>query len=303
GAVDPDAFAAANLLVGNDADAAAVEMTLVGPTLLVRERVTIGLAGGDLGGIAQPGGRRLVPGAAYRLSAGTTISFAGRVSGGARGYLALPGGVDAPPVLGSRSTCLAAGFGGLEGRRLEAGDIIRAATPDMARPELRLPDADATPAAAVVRIVAQRDADRDDHEALDALVSAPWSVAPDSDRMGLRLTGPTIRTSADTVVSHGVTWGTIQLPPGGAPIVLLADHQPTGGYPVVAVAIAADRGILGAIGPGDEVRFTEATLEEAVRALRAKHAERAALRETLAAAARALRDDERWSDLSEWAGG
>jgi len=304
GAVDPDAFAAANLLLGNSADAAAIEMTLSGPTFRVRNAVTIAIAGGDLGGFVQPRDRRLPPGAAYGLAAGDTVSFPGRVSGGARAYVALPGGVNVAAVLGSRSTCLAGGFGGLEGRPLRRGDTIEAATADTARAELHLPaDSVAGSGAPVVRVLPPPAmSDRDDG-LLAAFTAAPWSVGPDSDRMGLRLAGPPLAAERRTVVSHGVTWGTIQLPPDGSPIVLLADHQPTGGYPVVAVAIAADRGALGACGPRDRVRFREVTHDEAVTALRERRERLEATSAAVEAAAVAARDEESWLDLSSWAGG
>ncbi len=126
GAADPWSFAIANLLIGNDQAAAVLEMTVVGATLLARRSMVIGLAGADLGGRVV-GGRRLLPGRTHRIDAGETIAFPGEViERGARAYLAFPGGIDVPEVLGSRSTCLAAGFGGLDGRTLRAGDVLRA---------------------------------------------------------------------------------------------------------------------------------------------------------------------------------
>ena len=130
GACDPWSRAVANLLIGNDAGAAAVEMTLVGATFEVRVPVTVGLAGADLGGIVRESGRPLAPGRTHRLEVGSTIAFPGSADAaarsGARAYLALPGGIDVPLVLGSASTALGAGFGGIDGRRLGAGDVLRA---------------------------------------------------------------------------------------------------------------------------------------------------------------------------------
>jgi antagonist of KipI len=306
GAVDPDAFAAANLLVGNSGDAAAIEMTLVGATFAVMEPVTVGIAGGDLGGTVEATGRRrLAPGASYRLEPGDTVTFPGRIAGGARAYIALPGGVDVPAILGSRSTCLAAAFGGLDGRRLAAGDIIRRAAPDGVRAALRWPGEPDEPATeAAVRVVAPPSlVSTAPDDALDALIAETWSVAMDSDRMGIRLGGARLAASQQSVVSHGVTWGTIQLPPSGTPIVLLADAQPTGGYAVVAVVITADRGALGRLGPGDHVRFARVSLDDARAALRNRDAGLAAARDALVAARRASREEERWLDATGWAGG
>ena len=128
GACDRWSLAVANLLAGNDAGAAAIEMTLAGPTLAVRDATTIGLAGADLGGVVVETGRRLEPGRSHRLEAGSTVAFpggTGDTDAGLRAYLALPGGFDVPEVLGSASTLLSARFGGIDGRALRNGDVLR----------------------------------------------------------------------------------------------------------------------------------------------------------------------------------
>jgi len=134
GACDPWSLAVANLLAGADAGAAALEMTIAGPTLAVRAATVVGLAGADLGGIVRETGRRLLPGRSYALAAGTTIAFPGghAGAGGARAYVALRGGIDVPEVLGSRSTLLSAAFGGIDGRPLRAGDVVGSAATDTA---------------------------------------------------------------------------------------------------------------------------------------------------------------------------
>lgn len=306
GAVDTVSLAIANLLVGNDPAAAALELTVVGPELLVRAPVVIGVAGADLAGVALPGGRRLEPGRAYRLEPVTTISFPGPLDPrhGSRCYLAVPGGIDVPVVLGSRSTCLAAAFGGVAGRRLRRGDVVTAAATDPgAASELAWPAE--TPAvdggtdgsdAASVRVLPGPLLDAARRQAFQELCDATWTVGPDSDRMGLRLGGPPLASDAGGFVSHGVTWGAIQVPPGGAPIVLLADHQPTGGYPVIAVAITADRPVLGQLAPGHLVRFQAVDVATARRAL-------AAQRAGLDTGRAALGESQRWLDIVNWAGG
>lgn len=304
GACDPWSLAVANLLAGNDAGAGALEMTLSGPTLAVRAATVVGLAGADLGGVVRETGERLAPGLAHRLEAGTTIEFPGGAgsAGGARAYLAPGGGVDVPLVLGSASTALAAGFGGSQGRPLRPGDRIagRLGEGHGRRPDAvagrawpRLAD-DPLTDDGPIRVIAGPAAGAAE------LAAVSWRVATGSDRIGLRLDGPPLAAgtgpgAAGELLSHGVVWGAVQVPPGGAPIVLLADHQTTGGYPVVAVAIAADRPRLGQLRPGDEVRFASVGVDEAREALRRRRA-------ALARGARLLVEDAAWETLWRSAG-
>jgi antagonist of KipI len=305
GACDPWSLAVANLLAGADAGAAALEMTIAGPTLAVRAATVVGLAGADLGGVVRETGRRLLPGRSYALAAGTTIAFPGgdAGAGGARAYVALRGGIDVPEVLGSRSTLLSAGFGGIDGRPLRAGDVVGSAATDTAPApeEWSWPWLDGDPFASTgepIRVV-PGPAPR-----VEDVVGWSWRVGAASDRIGLRLeavdAGPTpdgaTRVGAGELLSHGVVRGAIQLPPDGTPLVLLADHQTTGGYPVAAVAARADHPRLGQLRPGAVVRFAAVTPDEA----RAAYAEQA---RTLARGAAALRGDDAWDELWHSAGG
>ncbi len=314
GACDPWSLAVANLLVDADPGAAAVEMTLVGPTLAVVESGVVAMAGADLGGLVRETGRRLLPGRVHHVEASTTLEFPGPldVTTGARAYLAMPGGIAVPDVLGSGSTCLQGGFGGMDGRPLRPGDRL-APRASGGRQDLddRIwsvpggfsPASD--PGAAPVRLVDGPHLDLLDGPIIDELIAGPWAVDPASDRVGLRLTGPSSagpgvaresRSGWPELLSHGVVWGAVQLPSDGAPIVLLADHQTTGGYPVVAVAIAADRPRLGQLRPGAGIRFERTDLETARRELRRQ-------RELLAAGAATLRETARWDELWRSAGG
>jgi len=298
GACDPLSLAVANLLAGNDAGAAALEMTLVGATLAVREPMSVGLAGADLGGVVRESGRRLLPGRSHRLEAGTTLAFPGDAGAGAgaRAYLALPGGIDVPLVLGSASTALGAGFGGLDGRTLRPGDVLQAAgqRDDAPSSEVVWPalgDDLLSPPDRPIRLLAGP------APGLEALVAAEWKVGSGSDRVGLRLEGPPLEAPASgELLSHGVVSGAIQLPPGGAPIVLLADHQTTGGYPIVAIVITADHPRLGQLRPGASVRFAATTIDEARLALSRQ-------REALARGAASLRTGSVWDELWQAAGG
>ena len=305
GACDPWSLAVANLLAGADAGAASLEMTIAGPTLAVRATTIIGLAGADLGGVVRETGRRLLPGRSYALAAGSTIAFpGGDAGGGARAYLALPGGIDVPAVLGSRSTLLSAGFGGIDGRPLRAGDLFGSAAAVDAGPspgERAWPWLDGDQFASPgepLRVVAGPAA------GVEEIVGRAWRVGPDSDRIGLRLeaaddaptpSGTGMAAGTGELLSHGVVHGAIQLPPGGAPLVLLADHQTTGGYPVAAVVVRADHPRLGQLRPGEVVRFVAVGPDQARRA----YAEQA---RALARGAAALRGDDAWDELWRSAG-
>jgi antagonist of KipI len=303
GACDPWSFAVANLLAGSERGAAALEMTIVGPTLAVREPVTIGLAGADLGGVVRETGRRLLPGASYALASGLTIAFpGGDPDAAARAYLAVGSGVEVALALGSRSTVVSAGLGGIDGRAIRAGDVIRQRSQGSA-PERQWPWLDGDPlvrparrgGATTLRVIPGPS------DGIDALIAATWRVRPESDRVGLRLEpqdphrSPALPGTGE-LLTHGVVTGAIQLPPGGTPLVLLADHQTTGGYPVAGVVARADHPALGQLAPGSAVRFVAVTPDEA----RAAFVEQAAAFDRGAAA---LDARDPWDELSDAAGG
>ncbi|MFM8282918.1 MAG: biotin-dependent carboxyltransferase family protein [Planctomycetaceae bacterium] len=282
GAVDSLALATANLLVGNDADAAALECTLVGPTLGVERDVTIALTGADLGlridGVAHPAWR------AIDVAAGARIDFAGRRCG-CRGIVAVAGGIDVPAVLGSRSTDLTAGFGGVEGRTLRAGDRLpigprRPAWPGGGR---AVAGALRSHGGGAVRVVRGPEADRFAPAAWDTFLSARYAVGAASDRMGCRLEGPPLESAAPgDMLSQGVVPGTVQVPPDGRPIVLMADAPVTGGYPRIGVVIGADLPIVAQTMPGETLTFRTVTLDEARAAWRRRARALARLRIGLA---------------------
>jgi biotin-dependent carboxylase-like uncharacterized protein len=290
GACDPWSLAVANLLLGNPVEAAALEITLLGPELAVRGDGVVGLAGADLGAWVPEEERPLDPGRAHRLRAGTTVAFRGGAEGaGVRCYLALSGGIDVPVVLGSRSTCLAGAFGGLDGRALRPGDLLAPArADDPAAAGRRLPR-EARDALPGVRVVAGPHPELLTSDLLEALLATAWSVGAQSDRTGLRLEGAAslpVDASLGRMVSQPMVWGAVQVTPEGMPICLLADHQTVGGYPVATVVISADRPRIGQLGPGDEVTFSVVTLAEADAALRQQRERLAALAAMLGAPGR-----------------
>jgi len=297
GAADPWSLAIANRLAGNPEGAAALEVTLAGPRLRALEPIVVALAGADLGA-------RIPPGRSFVLAAGEELAIPEPAARGrgARAYLAVAGGLDVPEILGSRSTCLAGGFGGLDGRPLRQGDRLRARrtgappSPTAAWPAdpiaPRVTDTDGT---TVLRTLRGTHGTGSTHGTSASRVeSQRWTVTPASDRMGLRLE-PSVDAPPTHLTSHGVVRGAVQLPPDGRPIILMADHQPTGGYPVVAVVIAADLPALGQLAPGDAVRFEPVDLETARRAL-------AGQRAAWAAALAGMAADEEWDELWRSAG-
>jgi biotin-dependent carboxylase-like uncharacterized protein len=264
GAADPDGLAVANLILGNEATAAALEITMTGPELFVRESCVIGLGGAELGASVEREGVARATGTetSHRLRPGDVVRFAGAdPGGGIRGYLALAGGIDVPEVLGSAATCLPGVFGGLDGRALRAGDVIVGRRRDLEIDEAMWPATFRRQASAeLVRVVPGLHGTEAE---LDALCNGQWMVSPTSSRAGVRLTGRAIEAGGGRLTSLPMTWGAVQLPPGGEPIVLLVDAPTIGGYPVIAIVASVDRGVIGQLGAGDGVAFTIVSHEEA----------------------------------------
>jgi KipI family sensor histidine kinase inhibitor len=259
GAADSLSLRLANLLVGNSAGAAGLECTLLGPTLRCERDLTVAIMGAAFPGL--PSGR------AVRLVAGSEIAL-GHATAGCRGFLAVAGGIDVPLVLGSRSTLVAAGFGGIAGRALRAGDRLAVGEP--AGPATALegvpPALRTVRRPGVLRMIPGEQIDL----CGDAVWSRSFRVSSRSDRMGLRLEGQPLSGSERQagMASVAVSPGTVQLPPDGRPLVLLADAQTIGGYPVIGQVIAADLPLAAQLRPGDEVRMRRATADEAREALR-----------------------------------
>jgi antagonist of KipI len=191
---------------------------------------------------------------------------------GLRAYVAVAGGLDVPPVLGSRATNLLAGFGGLEGRALRAGDSLSSsgarAEPFGAMGPSLVPTTATAPV--VLRVVAGPQDDMFTEEACRRLESEAYEVGPLSDRTGCRLKGPALaHRDQGEILTDGMVPGCVQVPPDGQPIVMLADGPTTGGYPKIATVVTSDLDLLAQRAPGDRVRFRVITVEEAQRAGRA----------------------------------
>jgi antagonist of KipI len=273
GPMDREAFVLANRLVGNPDGAAGLECTLIGPRLEFADERVVAVAGADmaptLNGTAAPRWQALL------VKAGDVLRL-GPARSGVRGYVAVSGGIDTPPALGSRSTYVRGSLGGLGGRALKKGDQLplgpmRSARFGRLRPG-RAPDYSNEPE---IRVVLGPQDDRFTENGIAAFLEGPYEMSPQSDRMGARLRGPFIEhTRGHDIISDGVALGGIQVVGEGQPIVLLVDRQSTGGYTKIATVCSFDIGRIGQVKPGQRLRFRKVTVAEAHAEL---HARRAAL--------------------------
>lgn len=258
GAMDAATLARLNAALGNAPRAAGLEWALGEGSLQVEQPVTVALGpvGAHLDGVSLP------PWSVTACSRGATLHLQ-PPSACRFGYLAVGGGIEVPLVLGSRSTYLPGRFGGLEGRRLRAGDRLPVGPAPHEARGLRAPDQQTD----AIRVVRGPQADLFGAEAWSTLLGGQYSVGVASDRMGYRLEGPTLRHHGPaSLPSEPACPGAIQVPDGGAPIVLMPDGPTVGGYPKIAVVISADLGRLAQAQPGTVPRFRLVSLEEAVRA-------------------------------------
>ena len=262
GALDIPAMKTANLLVGNPQDSAVLEITLGQFSAEFGRDGWIALTGA--GCHASIDGKPLWTGWRTAVKAGQKLTLAMPVRG-MRSYLALDGGFDIPPLLGSMSTDLKAGFGGQYGRRVEEGDQLPLGQPTR---HFRKP-------AGVrqllwgnrLRALTGPEYQEFSRESQEAFWRSSWRLSPQSNRMGYRLQGRTlVRNSERDLLSHGLLPGVIQVPPNGQPIVLMSDAQTTGGYPRIASVIEADLYHLAQIRLGEPIHFVHCTLQEALKA-------------------------------------
>ncbi|NYA43552.1 biotin-dependent carboxyltransferase family protein [Serratia fonticola] len=263
GALDIPALKIANLLVGNSPESAGLEITLGQFSAEFTHNGWIALTGA--GCDAQLDGKSLWTGWRYPVKKGQQLTLK-MPKRGMRSYLAVSGGINVPEMLGSRSTDLKAGFGGLEGRQLKEGDVLPAGK------------LQALPTTVIgvkqplfsnrIRVLTGPEYDEFSQQAQDDFWRTAWQLSPQSNRMGYRLHGGSslTRTTEREMLSHGLIPGVIQVPHNGQPIVLMADAQTTGGYPRIACVIEADLFHLAQIRLGDALHFIPCTLAEAQRA-------------------------------------
>jgi antagonist of KipI len=285
--MDWSACRLANALVGNALDAAALEVTLVGPELRFEKPSVFAVTGADLS--ASLDGAPLALESPQACAGGSVLRFGERRSG-TRAYIAADGGIDVPRVLGSGATHVVSGLGGIDGRALVAGDrlplgetqdtVIRG--PKGSAPRgggvvmRRGPFGPAKERGARLRVMRGPQDDYFDEAAFDTLQRTRFTISPQSDRMGYRLVGGSERKvvmrrpgpfGPGEMISDATFMGGLQIPPSGDPILLMADRQTTGGYPQIATVITADLPLAGQLAPGDWLEFTLCTRVEAIAAL------------------------------------
>jgi biotin-dependent carboxylase-like uncharacterized protein len=250
GAADREAAALAGRLVGNDPSAAVVEATAGGLRVRAGRTVLVAVTGAPAPVTVD--GRPAPFAAPLTLRSGQTLGL-GVPPVGLRSYLAVRGGIDVPPVLGSRSTDTLSGLGPAPlrpGDELPVGDLAGG------EPFVDVAPVRAPASRPVLRVLPGPRRDWLIPAAWTALTGAGWTVSADSDRVGLRLSGPRLeRARTDELPSEGLVPGAVQVPPDGAPVLFLADHPVTGGYPVLAVVVTADLPAVAQLRPGDPVRF------------------------------------------------
>lgn len=268
GAMDVLALGAANALLGNDPNDACVEIASSGFSIGTHEKCVVAVAGAGFS--LRVGERRVPTNSTLFLRAGDILTFDAAVRG-RYAYLAVPGGFDVPRILGSRATALRDGFGGFEGRALRSGDVLESLDKTF-----RIERAGKTCSnefiryythPAPFRVVFGPHDEFFDDAARAKFLETEFVVSDVSDRMGMRLIGDKIERASGEVLSCGITRGAIQVPPDGQPIVLQADHQTTGGYPILGAVIRADIPRLAQKRAGERVSFQETTLAQARLAL------------------------------------
>jgi biotin-dependent carboxylase-like uncharacterized protein len=271
GAMDRLALAVANVLAGNAADAAALELTLAGGALRFEAPALAALAGADLS--ARLDGAPLPAWGAFRAAKGAVLAF-GAPRAGVRACLAVRGGIAVPVVLGSRSTYTRARVGGLAGRAVAAGDLLPVGRPRGPAPAPFVPGPAAIPpcgGGAVIRVLLGPQQDRFGDAGLAAFLGEAWRVTTANDRMGYRLDGPPVPLpSGADVLTEPVVPGAVQITNDGRPIVMMVDAQTTGGYAKIATVIGPDLRLVAQARAGDALRFVACDPAEAVAALRAE---------------------------------
>lgn len=287
GAMDPLALELGNILVSNDRNAAGLELTVAGPTIEFESDCSISICGADLS--PEIADMTLPTWRAIAVRKGSVLRF-GSPRWGCRSFLAVSGGIDVPEVMGSRSTYTRARLGGFHGRALRAHDEVPVGGDARAAPQIGSEAIGPMPFALSERFVAPDDAvglyepvgtvrvlpgphfhlfAEDDRT---TFLNEAFEVSPRSDRMGYRLAGPPLASGRrKELISSAVLTGTVQVPRGGEPIVLMSDRQTTGGYPIIAQVASVDLPAVAQLKPGDEIRFEAITLEQAHTALRAQH--------------------------------
>ena len=268
GAMDRASLALANRLAGNPADAAALELTAFGGTFEFDGDGTIALTGADMHPLRN--GSPVPMNLAIEMEPGDRLEL-GAAEKGVRTYLAVSGGIDVPVVLGSRSTDLKSRLGGLEGRKLKAGDVLESGAAALAEAQepffgpvlQRLAQAANPEGITQIRFLFGPQDAMFSEEAKRTFTESIYTLSAACDRMGYRLEGPAVLSRNGTdILSEGICFGSIQVPANGQPIVMMADHPTTGGYAKIGTVLSEDLPLMAQLGPGKRICFVPVTLEE-----------------------------------------
>jgi len=263
GAMDTFSLVAANLLVANNQDDACLEITLIGPELQALTKTQIAITGGA----ASPkiNGQHVPMWQTLEVQEGAVVSF-GKMESGCRAYLSIRGGVDTPPVLGSRSTYVRGGFGGINGRQLKTEDIIGGFDVSLLKVGYSMPE-ELVPQFTgqfKARVILGPQADMFTERGITTFLSSQYKVTLEADRMGYRLEGPIIEHKAKAdIISDALLPGAVQIPKNGKPIMIMRDAQTAGGYPKIAVIITPDVSTLGQAKTNDIIEFSKITIQQA----------------------------------------
>ncbi|OIK16312.1 KipI antagonist [Bacillus sp. MUM 116] len=283
GAMDSYSLRAANLLVGNKENEGALEITLFGTSLLFEEDRVIAITGGDLQAVID--GKKAATWRPILVRKGSVLQFKSAIHG-CRAYVAFAGGIAVPEVMGSKSTYLRAGIGGFKGRALKKEDIIEFG--EMSKLSQSIftmwENLKSNPTWSVnytklvnlqqsqtIHVIRGSEFDCFDEKSKRRLFQEPFKLTTQADRMGYRIEGPQLSLEKKfELLSEGVTFGTIQVPPSGNPIVLMADRQTTGGYPKIGQIMTADLSSMAQLQPNAVIHFKEISHEDAEKELLAK---------------------------------
>jgi antagonist of KipI len=270
GALDTFALRIANLLVGNREDQACLETMLLGPGIKILADTLVAVTGGNLS--PHRNKQPIEMWRAHLFKKDDILTFKAPISG-FRAYIAVAGGIDVPPVMGSRSTNLPSGFGGYRGRPVKKNDFLLSGGScdnlSVAGRGFNLDEIPHYPKKWEIRVIWGPQDDHFPDTSRNLFLSASYKMSPESDRTGIRLQGPVVNRKSDieeSIISEGVILGSIQIPGDGKPIIILGETV-TGGYRKIATVISADLPLLGQIKPGDELQFEAVSEETAYQAL------------------------------------
>jgi len=287
GAADLRAYEIGNILVDNACGEAGLEAAMTGLCLQFTEPNVIAVTGGDMTPLLNDSPVRMYR--AVAVKAGDVLRLSALRSG-FRTYIAFAGGLDVPEVFESRSTHVRCQFGGLEGRKLAAGDEIAFLSPAAELPgmEARQTEPDLYPNGPVtLRAVLGPQDDYFTKKGIETFFSGVYTATQEMDRLGVRLEGPEVEHAREAgIISDGVAFGSVQIPANGQPIIMLADRQSTGGYTKIATLASVDIPILAQSLPGKRISFKEIGVEDAQKAYLEERTQMRALAERIRSAAR-----------------